>query len=74
MKTNAEQIAAQLDEWVDKNVRVLQTVANLPQIRAMKTEQQVGVLTTISQAYPWMFLVHTMGPDGMDVARNDDMR
>jgi methyl-accepting chemotaxis protein len=71
MRTNAARIAAQLDEWVDKNVRVLQTVASLPQIRAMQADQQVSTLTVVAQAYPWMFLVHTMAPDGTDVARSD---
>lgn len=71
MKTNAERIASQLDEWVDKNVRVLRTVANLPGIRSMKAEQQVATLLAVSQEYPWMFLVHTIGTDGTDVARND---
>jgi methyl-accepting chemotaxis protein len=71
MKTNAEQLGAHVDEWVDKNVRVLQTVANLPEIRAMKADQQISTLTAISQAYPWIFLVHTIGTDGTDVARND---
>jgi methyl-accepting chemotaxis protein len=71
MKINAEGIAAQLDEWVDKNVRVLKTVAELPGIRSMKADQQVATLTTVQAAYPWMFLIHTVGTDGMDVARND---
>ncbi|HEX3758781.1 MAG TPA: cache domain-containing protein [Kofleriaceae bacterium] len=71
LKTNAEQIAARLDEWVDKNVRVLQAVATLPEIRSMKADPQIATLTAISQSYPWMFLVHTIGPDGTDVARND---
>lgn len=71
MKANAEAIAATLDEWVDKNVRVLQTVAKLPNIRAMKGEQQVSTLTSVQETYPWMFLVHTVGTDGMDIARND---
>lgn len=71
MKINAEGIAAQLDEWVDKNVRVLKTVAKLPEIRSMKADQQVATLTTVQESYPWIFLIHTIGTDGMDVARND---
>jgi methyl-accepting chemotaxis protein len=71
MKSNAESISAQLDEWVDKNVRVMRAVATLPQIRSMKADQQIATLETVQVAYPWMFLVQTIGPDGMNVARND---
>jgi len=71
MKANAESIAAQLDEWVDKNVRVMKAVTTLKPIRAMKGEEQVDTLAAVQLAYPWMFLIHTIDIKGMDVARND---
>jgi methyl-accepting chemotaxis protein len=71
MKSNAERIASQVDEWVDKNLRVLQAAARLSTMTSMQAEQQTEVLVAIQQSYPWMYLVHTMGPDAMNVARND---
>ncbi len=71
MQANAERISAQVDEWFDKNVRVLQAAANLPAISAMRGEDQGKVLAAIQQAYPWMYLVFTVTPDGKNIARSD---
>ncbi|MFL5300718.1 MAG: cache domain-containing protein [Anaeromyxobacteraceae bacterium] len=72
MKATAEQIASVVDEWVDKNVRVLQAAAKLPGVTGMNREQQSEVLATVHQVYPWMYLVFTVAPDGQNVARSDD--
>ena len=71
MQVNAERISTQVDEWFDKNVRVLQAAANLPAIAAMRGEDQAKVLAAIQQAYPWMYLVFTVTPDGKNIARSD---
>jgi methyl-accepting chemotaxis protein len=71
MQANAERISAQVDEWFDKNVRVLRAAANLAAVQSMQGEQQTQVLTTVQQAYPWMYLVFTVAPDGRNVARSD---
>jgi methyl-accepting chemotaxis protein len=71
MQANAERISAQVDEWFDKNVRVLQAASNLPAIASMHGEDQVKVLAAVQQAYPWMYLVFTVAPDGKNVARSD---
>lgn len=71
MQASAERISAQVDEWFDKNVRALRAAANLAAVQSMQGEQQTQVLTTIQQAYPWMYLVFTVAPDGRNVARSD---
>lgn len=71
MQSNAERIAAEVDEWVDKNLRALQTAARLPAVTSLQPEAQTEVLKALAQVYPWMYLVHTIGPDGMNVARSD---
>lgn len=71
MRKSAERISAQVDEWFDKNLRVLQTAANLPAMTSMRPEEQTRVLTEIARAYPWMYLVFTVAPDGKNVARSD---
>jgi methyl-accepting chemotaxis protein len=71
MQASADRISDQVDEWIDKNVRVLQAAANLPAVVSMKQESQTEVLTAVQQAYPWMYLVFTVGLDGKNVARSD---
>ncbi len=71
MRRSAEQVSAQVDEWFDKNVRVLQAAANLPAIVSMRQEDQAKALAAVQQAYPWMYLVFTVAPDGKNVARSD---
>jgi methyl-accepting chemotaxis protein len=65
-------IARQVDEWIDKNVRALQAAANLPAVVSMKRESQSEALAAVRQAYPWMYLVFTIGPGGQNVARSDE--
>jgi methyl-accepting chemotaxis protein len=71
MQASGERIASQVDEWFDKNVRVLQAASNLPAIATMRGDEQTKVLTAFQQAYPWMYLVFTVAPDGKNVARSD---
>jgi HAMP domain-containing protein len=71
LQSNAERIASQVDEWVDKNVRVLQAAASLPAITGMQREDQTKVITAIKRAYPWMYLVFTIAPGGANLARSD---
>ena len=72
MRTNAEVVSAQIDEWFDKNIRALQLAATLPAISSMKAQSQTEVLPAVRKAYPWMYLVFTIGMDGQNVARTDD--
>ena len=72
MQSIAERMAAQVDEWVDKNVRALETAASLPGVMSMQRDEQTRVLTAIRKEYPWMYLVFTIAPGGANVARSDD--
>ena len=62
--------AARIDGWDSSNVRMLQLTGHLSDISGMKSERQGPVLATTAQAYE-AYLVHTIAPDGMDIARND---
>lgn len=68
----AKGIADQMDAWVNANFSVLRTTSRLPDVGSMTRERQEAVLKAISREYPWMYLVFTVGPDGMNVARSDD--
>jgi methyl-accepting chemotaxis protein len=72
MIETARGLAKQINEWVDKNVRIIYTLSNMPDIISMDPTRQIPILKLVQNAYPWMYLVFTIGPDGMNVARNDD--
>jgi methyl-accepting chemotaxis protein len=65
-------IVSNVDEWIDKNVRVLKALASMPDIISMTRERQEPFLKAVGKEYPWMYLVFTVGPDGMNIARQDD--
>ena len=68
----ANALANEVSEWVDKNVRVLNTVAQLPGIQSMNRFEQEIILKAVQKEYPWMYLVFTTDSNGMNIARNDD--
>ena len=67
----AKGLGEQVDWWIDNNVSALRTVANLSEITSMSREQQEPILKAVQKEHPWMYLVFTLGTDGMNVARND---
>lgn len=71
MAQTAKGLGEQVDAWIDNNVAVLRTAANLAEITSMNREEQEPVLKAIQKEYPWMYLVFTVGLDGMNVARDD---
>jgi methyl-accepting chemotaxis protein len=71
LQVSGEQIASQVDEWFDKNVRMLRAAASLPSVATMNHEEQTRAVTAIQRAYPWMYLVFTIGKDGKNIARSD---
>ena len=71
MAQTAKGLGEQVDAWIDNNVAVLRTAASLAEINSMNREEQEPVLKAIQQEYPWMYLVFTVGLDGMNVARDD---
>lgn len=64
-------LADRLDAWTQANFAVLRMAAAMPEIRSMNREQQEPLLRAIGREYPWMYLVFTVGPDGMNVGRSD---
>jgi methyl-accepting chemotaxis protein len=64
-------LADEVDEWLDKNIRVLNAVAQMPGIKSMNRFEQEILLEIVQKEYPWMYLVFTTDINGMNVARND---
>lgn len=70
-KMVSELLASGVDEWIDKNVRALNAIANLPEIKSMNQFDQETVLKALQAEYSWMYLVFTTDDRGMNVARSD---
>ena len=64
----AKGLGEQVDWWIDNNVSVLRTVANLSEITSMSREEQEPILKAIQKEHPWMYLVFTLGADGINIA------
>ncbi len=73
MAQTARGLGNQIDGWINNNVSILRTAAKLSEITSMDGAQQKQVLETIQKQYPWMYLVFTLGADGINVSRNDDV-
>jgi len=71
MAQTAKGLGIQVDSWIDNNVSILRAAARLPEIITMNRVEQEPVLKIVQKEYPWMYLVFTVGLDGMNVARND---
>lgn len=72
MSQTAEGLTAQVDEWMDKNVRLLQAAAKMPAVVGMSGDAQEPVMKAVQEACPWMYLVFTIAMDGKNIARSDD--
>jgi methyl-accepting chemotaxis protein len=71
MAQTAKGLGAEVDGWINNNVSILRAAATLPDIVSMNRVRQEKILKVIQKEYPWMYLVFTVGPDGMNVARDD---
>jgi methyl-accepting chemotaxis protein len=73
MAQTAAGLESQINGWINNNIAILRTAAKLPEIQSMDGALQKPILETIQKQYPWMYLVFTVGPDGFNVARSDDV-
>ncbi|NNK84143.1 MAG: HAMP domain-containing protein [Desulfobacterales bacterium] len=71
MAQTALGLSNQVDEWIDKNVRVLKATARLPEIISMDRTRQEPALKAIQKEYPWIYLAFTVDLKGMNTARGD---
>lgn len=73
MAQTASGLENQINGWINNNVAILRTAAKLPEIKSMDGILQKPILETIQKQYPWMYLVFTVGTNGVNVARSDDV-
>ncbi|MEH0022130.1 MAG: ATP-binding protein [Desulfobacter sp.] len=72
MNETARFLMTHIDEWLDKNIRVLKAASNQSGIAAMDPDRQAGILKTIRREYPWIYLVFTLDKNGRNLSRSDD--
>jgi methyl-accepting chemotaxis protein len=72
MVQTAKGLGDQIDGWIRGNFSTLRMAATLPEIVSMNRDQQEPVLKAIGGEYPFMYLVFTIGPNGMNIARSDN--
>jgi len=71
MAETANGLGRQVDEWVDKNLRVLNAAAGMPGIQSMNRQLQEPILKAIQKAYPYIYLAFTVDTGGMNISRSD---
>lgn len=57
--------------WLNFNNQMINYLANSSQIRSLAAPLQEPFLVSVGQAFPQLYLIHTMDLTGMDTARND---
>ncbi|MBI5581789.1 MAG: zinc-ribbon domain-containing protein [Deltaproteobacteria bacterium] len=72
MVQTAKGLGDQVDGWIRGNFSTLRMAASLPEVVSMNREQQDPVLKAIGREYPYMYLIFTVGPNGMNIARSDN--
>ena len=65
-------LTQQVNEWVAQNVRLLTLTAGLPEMSSMDRASQELLMKDVQRQYPWIYLIHVVDLNGMDVARSDD--
>jgi methyl-accepting chemotaxis protein len=73
MTLTAQGLGSQVENWIENNIWVLRSTAKLPAIISMNRAAQERVLRKVQVEYPYMYLVFTVGLDGKNTARSDDV-
>ncbi|MBT8356848.1 MAG: zinc-ribbon domain-containing protein, partial [Deltaproteobacteria bacterium] len=73
MSLTAHGLENQINGWIDNNIWVLKSAAKLPSVISMNQQNQEPVLQQIQKKYPYIYLAFTVGLDGSNVARSDDV-
>ena len=72
MVQTAKGLGDQIEGWINGNFSTLRMAAALPEIVSMNRDQQEPVVKAIAGEYPFMYLVFTVNPNGMNIARSDN--
>ncbi len=70
--SRADSTAGAVDAWVEMNLKMARQNAALEDLGSMDGKRQRPILKAIAAEYRWAYLVHTIAPSGMNVARSDE--
>ncbi|OMH33282.1 cache and HAMP domain-containing protein [Motiliproteus sp. MSK22-1] len=68
---NTDALTRSVDDWTAMNLRVLEQNIKTSALLSMDENQHHPVLKTITDTYEWIYLAHTLSPDGQNVGRSD---
>ncbi len=66
-----QELSTTVNLWLSLNIESLQALANLAEIRSLDGARQVPVLQAADKAFENVYLIHTIGADGFNLARSD---
>lgn len=72
IELEAEKLGGNVSQWIQMNVAALQNLSDQPAIISFDPQQQKPVLEKILKYYESIYLAHTVGADGINIARSDD--
>ena len=70
----SDKLVSYVNSWVTMNLKVLNQNAMLADMASMEGARQNPILRSMLAEYKWSYLVFTVGPDGMNVGRSDDLK
>ncbi len=70
----SDKLVSYVNSWVTMNLKVLNQNAALTDIASMDGARQKPILRSVLDEYKWSYLVFTVGLDGMNVGRSDDLK
>lgn len=71
--TIAGELEKGVEGWLHTNLAALQSLVWRPDMISMEPERQKPLLEMLETVYPSVYLASTTGPDGVNVARSDDV-
>lgn len=72
--TNSSLAVNQVNDWIDKNVRLSRYIAGLSDITGMEVEKQKPLLVAAQKSTEWMTLMFTTDNKGQAITRSDDKK
>lgn len=72
LSDTSDKLTAQVDSWVNTNLKAMRQNAALPEIVAMDGKKHYPILKSMLDEYAWSYLVFTIGLDGKNVGRSDE--
>ena len=70
----SDKLVSYVTSWVTMNLKLLNQNAALAETASMDGARQKPILRSVLNEYKWSYLVFTVGPDGMNVGRSDDLK